>query len=105
MNFSIFSILSTHIFCVQYSINKSKSFLGFVGPHWEQHIVAELDSALNEWIDTVPGHRAYLCFGRFNRSIDRLGQSNGIQQARTFGISDGSCSPQAYTVIIITSKF
>ncbi|KAI9511917.1 fungal-specific transcription factor domain-containing protein [Russula earlei] len=39
-----------------YSINKSKIFLGFVGPHWEQHIVAELDSALNEWIDTVPGH-------------------------------------------------
>ncbi|KAH9033208.1 hypothetical protein EDB83DRAFT_2319081 [Lactarius deliciosus] len=37
-----------------YSINKSKIFLGFVGPHWEQHIVAELDSALNEWIDTVP---------------------------------------------------
>ena len=43
----------------QYSINKSKLFLGFVGPHWEQHIVAELDSALNEWIDTVPNHRAY----------------------------------------------
>ncbi|KAF8486393.1 fungal-specific transcription factor domain-containing protein [Russula ochroleuca] len=39
-----------------YSINKSKIFLGFVGPHWEQQIVAELDSALNEWIDTVPGH-------------------------------------------------
>jgi len=39
-----------------YSINKSKIFLGFVGPHWEQHIVAELDSALNEWVDTVPEH-------------------------------------------------
>ncbi|KAH9990706.1 fungal-specific transcription factor domain-containing protein [Russula vinacea] len=39
-----------------YSINKSKIFLGFVGPHWEQQIVAELDSSLNEWIDTVPGH-------------------------------------------------
>ncbi|KAH9992246.1 fungal-specific transcription factor domain-containing protein [Russula compacta] len=39
-----------------YSINKSKIFLGFVGPHWEQQIVAELDSTLNEWIDTVPGH-------------------------------------------------
>lgn len=36
----------------QYSINNSKLFLGFVGPYWEQHIVAELDSALNEWIDT-----------------------------------------------------
>ena len=40
----------------QYSINKSKILLGFVGPQWEQHIVAELDSALNKWIDTVPDH-------------------------------------------------
>ena len=41
---------------VQYSINKSKIFLGFVGPQWEQHIVAELDSSLNKWIDEVPDH-------------------------------------------------
>ncbi|PFH50026.1 hypothetical protein AMATHDRAFT_75846 [Amanita thiersii Skay4041] len=37
-----------------YSINKSKILLGFVGQQWEQHIVAELDSALNKWVDTVP---------------------------------------------------
>ena len=41
---------------MQYSINKSKLSLGFVGPEWEQRIVAELDSALNKWIDTVPEH-------------------------------------------------
>ncbi|KAG9308124.1 hypothetical protein JVU11DRAFT_12476 [Chiua virens] len=40
-----------------YSINKSKILLGFVGPQWEQHIVAELDSSLNKWIDEVPDHR------------------------------------------------
>ncbi|KIM80404.1 hypothetical protein PILCRDRAFT_789690 [Piloderma croceum F 1598] len=39
-----------------YSINKSKVLLGFVGQQWEQHIVAELDSALNRWIDAVPDH-------------------------------------------------
>ncbi|KAA1476286.1 hypothetical protein DENSPDRAFT_806972 [Dentipellis sp. KUC8613] len=39
-----------------YSINKSKILLGFVGQKWEQHIVAELDSALNKWIDSVPDH-------------------------------------------------
>ncbi|EGO24230.1 hypothetical protein SERLADRAFT_437842 [Serpula lacrymans var. lacrymans S7.9] len=39
-----------------YSINKSKVLLGFVGQQWEQHIVAELDSALNKWIDAVPDH-------------------------------------------------
>ncbi|TFK49793.1 hypothetical protein OE88DRAFT_1755750 [Heliocybe sulcata] len=39
-----------------YSINKSKVLLGFVGQQWEQHIVAELDSALNKWIDSVPEH-------------------------------------------------
>ena len=42
---------------LQYSINKSKQTLGYVGPEWEQRIVAELDSALNKWIDTVPEHR------------------------------------------------
>jgi hypothetical protein len=41
----------------QYSINKSKVLLGFIGPRWEQHIVSELDSALNKWIDAVPDHR------------------------------------------------
>ncbi|KAI0720409.1 hypothetical protein C8Q72DRAFT_862307 [Fomitopsis betulina] len=39
-----------------YSINKSKALLGFVGHQWEQHIVAEIDSALNKWIDSVPDH-------------------------------------------------
>ncbi|KAI0337248.1 hypothetical protein BDW22DRAFT_1364333 [Trametopsis cervina] len=39
-----------------YSINKSKVLLGFIGPRWEQHIVSELDSALNKWIDAVPDH-------------------------------------------------
>ncbi|KAI0779911.1 fungal-specific transcription factor domain-containing protein [Fomes fomentarius] len=39
-----------------YSINKSKLTLGYFGPEWEQRIVAELDSAMNKWIDTVPEH-------------------------------------------------
>lgn len=42
---------------IQYAINKSKSLLGFTGPDWEQHIVTELDSALNKWADTIPSHR------------------------------------------------
>ena len=33
-----------------------------MGPQWEQHIVAELDSSLNQFIDSVPEHRK--CFGR-----------------------------------------
>ncbi|KAI0771317.1 fungal-specific transcription factor domain-containing protein [Trametes elegans] len=45
-----------------YSINKSKALLGFVGQQWEQHIVAELDSALNKWIDSVPDHREFSWF-------------------------------------------
>ncbi|KAH9917920.1 fungal-specific transcription factor domain-containing protein [Epithele typhae] len=39
-----------------YSINKSKLSLGYVGANWEQRIVADLDSALNRWIDTIPEH-------------------------------------------------
>ncbi|KAI0090953.1 fungal-specific transcription factor domain-containing protein [Irpex rosettiformis] len=39
-----------------YAINKSKALLGYTGPQWEEHMVAELDSLLNQWIDTVPDH-------------------------------------------------
>ncbi|KZT29634.1 hypothetical protein NEOLEDRAFT_1055289 [Neolentinus lepideus HHB14362 ss-1] len=39
-----------------YCINKSKILLGFVGQEWEQRIVAELDSELNKWFDSVPAH-------------------------------------------------
>ncbi|KIK66923.1 hypothetical protein GYMLUDRAFT_239127 [Collybiopsis luxurians FD-317 M1] len=39
-----------------YAINKSKILLGFGGEQWQQHIVAELDSALNQWVDSIPDH-------------------------------------------------
>uniref|UniRef100_A0A0W0F023 Xylanolytic transcriptional activator regulatory domain-containing protein n=1 Tax=Moniliophthora roreri TaxID=221103 RepID=A0A0W0F023_MONRR len=39
-----------------YSINQSKLLLGLAGPEWEQRIVTELDSALNQWVDSVPEH-------------------------------------------------
>ncbi|TFK49562.1 hypothetical protein OE88DRAFT_1726802 [Heliocybe sulcata] len=39
-----------------YCINKSKVLLGFVGKEWEQRIVAELDSEMNKWFDSVPTH-------------------------------------------------
>uniref|UniRef100_A0A0W0F039 Zn(2)-C6 fungal-type domain-containing protein n=1 Tax=Moniliophthora roreri TaxID=221103 RepID=A0A0W0F039_MONRR len=39
-----------------YSINKSKVLLGLAGPQWEQRIVTELDSALNQWADSLPEH-------------------------------------------------
>ena len=44
---------------LQYAINKAKAALGFVGHQWDQHIVAELDSALNKWFDDVPDHRTF----------------------------------------------
>ena len=41
----------------KYSINRSKALLGYVGPQWQQAIVARLDSALNNWVDSIPDHR------------------------------------------------
>lgn len=49
---------------VQYSINKSKVVLGLAGRQSEQRIVAELDSALNKWMDSVPDHRMSLINAR-----------------------------------------
>jgi hypothetical protein len=46
----------------QYSIKKSQMLLDFVGPEseWEQKIVAQLDSHMNEWADSLPKHRTFL---------------------------------------------
>ncbi|KAJ7686318.1 fungal-specific transcription factor domain-containing protein [Mycena rosella] len=39
-----------------YSLNKAKSLLAVRDEAWEEHIVAELDSALNGWVDSIPAH-------------------------------------------------
>ncbi|KAK0466862.1 fungal-specific transcription factor domain-containing protein [Desarmillaria tabescens] len=39
-----------------HGINKWKAIFGVVEKNWEEQIVAELDSALNTWIDTLPDH-------------------------------------------------
>ena len=44
----------------QYTINKSKLILGYVGPEWKQRIVAEIDSSMNKWLDSIPAHRKTL---------------------------------------------
>ncbi|KAJ7079406.1 fungal-specific transcription factor domain-containing protein [Mycena belliarum] len=39
-----------------YSLNKARSLLAVRDEAWEEHIVAELDSALNGWVDQIPDH-------------------------------------------------
>ncbi|KAJ7751555.1 fungal-specific transcription factor domain-containing protein [Mycena maculata] len=39
-----------------YSLNKAKELLAVRDDLWEEHIVAELDSALNAWVDSIPTH-------------------------------------------------
>jgi hypothetical protein len=73
----LIQILATALRTI-YSINKSKIFLGFVGPHWEQQIVAELDSALNEWIDTVPGHLKWDTTGQNFKDLAMFLQSASL---------------------------
>lgn len=47
--------------CLQYSINKSKILLGFAGEKdWAQNTVVELDTSLNQWLETVPEHCTFL---------------------------------------------
>ena len=57
--------MTAHLTCIsQYAINKSKILFGYVGNNWEQHIVAELDSALNRWVDSVPDHCTFFFLAR-----------------------------------------
>ncbi|KAJ7612022.1 fungal-specific transcription factor domain-containing protein [Mycena polygramma] len=39
-----------------YSLNKTKELLTVRDAAWEEHIVVELDSALNKWVDAIPEH-------------------------------------------------
>ncbi|KAJ7287859.1 fungal-specific transcription factor domain-containing protein [Mycena rebaudengoi] len=39
-----------------YASNKSRVLMGLVGPDWEQRAVAELDSAMNDFLHSVPSH-------------------------------------------------
>ena len=48
----------THPF-LQYSLKKNRVLLGFIGEQSEQQIISELDSALNQWVDSVPDHRKF----------------------------------------------
>lgn len=40
-----------------YSTKKSKMLTGMIGKDWEYQIVAELDSAMNKWKDSLPYYR------------------------------------------------
>ena len=40
----------------KYSLSRSKALLGYVGPKWQQTVVAQLDSALNTWVDSIPDY-------------------------------------------------
>ncbi|KAG7447076.1 uncharacterized protein BT62DRAFT_101750 [Guyanagaster necrorhizus] len=39
-----------------YSIKKGQEMLGLTGKGWEQRIVADVDSSLNAWVDSIPDH-------------------------------------------------
>ena len=53
---SLRGVRITLTFGPKYSINRSKVLLGYVGPQWQQTVVAQLDSALNKWADSIPDH-------------------------------------------------
>lgn len=47
---------------MQYTTKKAKTLFGFVGPDWERQIVANFDSVLNRWADSLPDHRTSCAF-------------------------------------------
>ena len=49
-----------HLYCTA----RSRISMGHVGPEWEKKIAAQLDAAMNKWIDELPEHR--------ERSLSRI---------------------------------
>ncbi|KAI9439638.1 fungal-specific transcription factor domain-containing protein, partial [Lactarius indigo] len=52
------NLLHSHALRTIYSLSKSTLMTGWRGREkgWEEHIVTELDSALNNWFDSIPDH-------------------------------------------------
>ncbi|KAJ6475995.1 fungal-specific transcription factor domain-containing protein [Mycena vitilis] len=42
-----------------YALNKTKMLLAHRDAQWEEHLVMELDSALNGWVDSIPAHLSW----------------------------------------------
>lgn len=58
-----------------YSTKKSKMLTGMIGSDWEVRIVAEIDSSMNKWKDSLP----HFCkYNQVNRVMRRL---TGVQYA------------------------
>ena len=45
-----------------YATRKSKMLIGLIGNEWESQVVAELDSSMNKWKDTLPHFRKTFAF-------------------------------------------
>jgi hypothetical protein len=43
-------------FAVTNKSSKSNLLLELIGPKWEQRVISAIDSALNEWVDSIPDH-------------------------------------------------
>ncbi|KAJ7832688.1 fungal-specific transcription factor domain-containing protein, partial [Mycena olivaceomarginata] len=56
--------------CRLYGLNKSKKLLAYRDPAWAEHIVDEIDSALNIWLDSIPPHRPCISFRFCGSGID-----------------------------------
>jgi hypothetical protein len=92
-----------HIFTSRgkYAIDKSKVLLGYAGPHWEQTVIAELDSALNSWVDLLPFHRTYYLPYVLAHIFIRASQFDGIP---TVKIRNSLTSPWRCMPITISFK-
>lgn len=84
-----------------YSTKKSKILTGLIGNDWEGRIVAELDSSLNSWKDSLPRHRSLFSFILLNL-LKSYPQCVGMRRDRT---PLSSISLQYCTRYIITHRF
>ncbi|PBK73560.1 hypothetical protein ARMSODRAFT_638994 [Armillaria solidipes] len=92
-----------------YSLNRSKTLFVFVGK-WKQDLVAELDSFLNKWVDSVPDHirwdphRENQFF--FNQSVFLYCSYYHLQILihRPFIPSPGKSSPLAFPSLAICTN-
>lgn len=89
----------------QYSINKSNTNAGRLGHEWEVQAVSELDSALNQFIDSIPSHRESLsCIRRTLRAEYRAVRWDPHQENILFFIQSANLYALYYNMHITVHR-
>ena len=96
-------VIMTFAYRTLYSTKKTKQLSGLIDEGWEQRIVAQLDSSMNQWKDSLPDFRKSLMFYPTQARTHGT-QYAGIQREQIFSSFTKRCTCTLPT-LLFKSKY